>query len=98
MLAGALMAQQGETADRIVRAREALPSSALGTIAVAVWLRRRWQSCRALVFRGRDWLLAWHQSAAEQRYLADLSDRDLRDIGLSRDEVVRESTQSFWRR
>jgi uncharacterized protein YjiS (DUF1127 family) len=48
--------------------------------------------------RVRDLLLAWRQSAGEQRYLASLSDRDLRDLGLSREDFARDSTHLFWRR
>jgi len=90
------MAQQGETANHIVRAREASP--ALATAALAGWLRRRWISCRSHAARLRDLLVAWRQDAAEQRYLADLSDYYLKDMGLSRDDVAHDSTRSFWRR
>ena len=77
------MAQQGETGDPVARLREALASHAL--------------AISALVARVCDLILSWRQQAAEQRNLASLSDRDLRDLGLSREDFAREPTQSLWR-
>jgi uncharacterized protein YjiS (DUF1127 family) len=39
---------------------------------------------------------AWRRNRGEQRHLACLSDRDLKDIGLSRDDVTDASPPSFW--
>lgn len=41
---------------------------------------------------------AWRRHAAEQRYLAELNDYYLKDVGLTRDDTMRDSTESFWRR
>jgi uncharacterized protein YjiS (DUF1127 family) len=41
-------------------------------------------------------LRRWHQVSAERVELARLSDERLRDIGLSRADVVRESSRPFW--
>ena len=90
------MAQQGDITDRAVRVREELSSLAATMVASARSLLRPWR--RSFIGRVRDLLLAWRQSAAEQRYLANLSERDLRDLGLSRDDEARDSAQFFWRR
>jgi len=89
------MAQQGEAADRVVRVREALASLASAIVAQAAWLLSPWRW--PVTGRARDLFLAWRQAAAEQRYLADLSDHDLRDLGLSREDVARPPSQFFWR-
>ncbi len=39
----------------------------------------------------------WRARNRERRELVELSDRDLRDIGLSRWEVEYERTRPFWR-
>lgn len=44
-----------------------------------------------------DLLLTWHRRARQRRQLACLSDRMLRDIGLSRADVWTESSKPFWR-
>ncbi len=45
-----------------------------------------------------DRLLEWQERAAQRRHLAGLDDRMLRDIGLSRAEVVREYRKFPWQR
>ena len=54
--------------------------------------------------RGRPWIrravdavLTWHQRARERRELMQLSDRMLRDIGISRAEAYGEAEKPFWR-
>ena len=42
-------------------------------------------------------LLLWHERARQRRHLQDLSDRMLRDIGLSRADVLAEAYKPFWR-
>jgi uncharacterized protein YjiS (DUF1127 family) len=42
-------------------------------------------------------VIAWHRRRREQRRLARLDDRSLRDIGIDRAAVEDESTVSFWR-
>ena len=46
---------------------------------------------RALAKLGR-----WHQLSKDRAELARMSDDRLRDIGLSRADVVRESARPFW--
>ena len=42
-------------------------------------------------------LLEWRRRAAERRLLRSLSDRMLKDIGVSRADIEREWCKSFWR-
>lgn len=44
-----------------------------------------------------DLLNIWVYRATERRTISELSDLTLRDIGLSRAEVIRESMKPFWR-
>jgi uncharacterized protein YjiS (DUF1127 family) len=41
-------------------------------------------------------LLHWQARARERRFLRCMDDRALRDIGLSRADVERESSKPFW--
>ena len=41
-------------------------------------------------------LATWQQRSAERQQLAQLSDRSLRDLGLSRADTAREATKPFW--
>jgi uncharacterized protein YjiS (DUF1127 family) len=41
-------------------------------------------------------LLVWHDRARERRTLLGLSDRQLRDIGISRADAGREGDKPFW--
>ena len=58
-------------------------------------LRSVVQTC---LLRLAGWVLAWRRSGLDQRYLAGLSDRNLEDIGLSRDEVAPPPPPSLWLR
>jgi uncharacterized protein YjiS (DUF1127 family) len=42
-------------------------------------------------------LLLWHERARQRRHLQNLSDDMLRDIGLSRADVLAEEAKPFWR-
>ena len=57
----------------------------------------RWGSAglRALT-RAADRLLTWQERARQRRALECLSDHMLRDIGLSRADVMAEATKRFW--
>lgn len=44
-----------------------------------------------------DVLLTWQQRAKDRRSLLELDDRLLRDIGLSRADILREAEKPFWR-
>jgi uncharacterized protein YjiS (DUF1127 family) len=48
---------------------------------------------------GRAWVqvIAWIQRNRQRRALADLDDRLLRDIGVSREAAHREIDKLFWR-
>jgi len=53
---------------------------------------------RARLRRWLGLLLAWRRCAAEQRYLASLSDYHLKDIGLSRSDATEDAINPYWRR
>ena len=53
---------------------------------LALWLRR-----------AADLLLTWHERARQRRQLRTLNDHMLRDIGLTRADVLAESSKPFWR-
>ncbi len=50
------------------------------------------------VVRGIEILLLWQRRANERHALLHLDDKVLRDLGLSRSDVLRESGKPFWRR
>jgi len=43
-----------------------------------------------------DVVLAWQQRARERHALATIDEHGLRDLGLSRADVMRESDKPFW--
>ena len=47
--------------------------------------------------RGLDQLLEWQDRARQRHQLASLESHILKDLGLSRADVVRESDKPFWR-
>ncbi|WP_027897474.1 DUF1127 domain-containing protein [Zestomonas thermotolerans] len=49
------------------------------------WLKLAWRKVRR-----------WHELAYQRRQLASLSDEMLKDIGLSRADVMQESERPFW--
>ncbi len=48
--------------------------------------------------RAADVLLSWQERAQQRRQLETLSDHMLRDIGLTRSDVMAEATKPFWQR
>ena len=44
-----------------------------------------------------EWLRAWNRRRRDRRLLAGLDDRVLRDMGIDRVAVERDSAMSFWR-
>ena len=50
-----------------------------------------------LVTRLLDQVINWLERSRQRRQLAELDDRLLRDIGVSRAEVEHEIAQPFWR-
>ena len=49
------------------------------------------------LIRLRALLLVWAQRARQRRQLAELSDRQLDDVGISRSEAMDEARKPFWR-
>ena len=47
--------------------------------------------------RSVEYVLSWYRDRRDRRRLARLDDRMLRDIGVERGAVERDSTASFWR-
>lgn len=71
----------------------AQPSADLtATGALGGWWWRR------TLRRAFDLLMTWQERSRQRRQLASLSDRMLRDIGLTRADVMAESTKPFWQR
>ena len=56
----------------------------------------RAHSWRRVLERACDRLLAWQERSRQRHHLASLSDHMLRDIGLSRADVMAEATKRFW--
>ena len=57
--------------------------------------RRRWMG--EVARRGRAIVALWRLRANQRAELERLSDRDLRDMGLSRNEARFEMNKPFWR-
>jgi uncharacterized protein YjiS (DUF1127 family) len=51
---------------------------------------------RRAAMRLADLILLWLERGRQRRELAALTDRELRDIGLSRLDVARETAKPFW--
>ena len=47
--------------------------------------------------RAVDLLLTWRERARQRRQLRSLNDRMLRDIGITRADVLAKSSKPFWR-
>jgi uncharacterized protein YjiS (DUF1127 family) len=43
-----------------------------------------------------DILFGWHERASQRRALSMLTDHQLKDIGISRADAVREAAKPFW--
>ncbi|MGO8920525.1 MAG: DUF1127 domain-containing protein [Stellaceae bacterium] len=65
---------------------------ALSIAALALPADRRIFWRRALARVGE-----WHRRARDRRTLLAMSERDLRDIGVTRCDAVREAEKPFWR-
>ena len=50
----------------------------------------------AVLTAGLERMLDWHERAAQRRNLVGLDDRMLRDIGLTRGDVMREFYKAPW--
>ena len=64
-----------------------------------VWClaRRRVGGLALSLRRAVDMLLIWHERARQRRQLRSLNDHMLRDLGLTRADVMAESSKPFWR-
>ncbi|UTW08258.1 DUF1127 domain-containing protein [Pseudomonas benzenivorans] len=51
---------------------------------------------RALIGKAWGHIKRWHQLAEQRRRLATLNDEALKDLGLSRADVLEESERPFW--
>ncbi len=69
----------------LTHAHRASPTS----IGVSGWLRRR----AAALFR---LLLVWQDRERQRRHLREMSDRLLKDMGLSHADVAHEAAKPFW--
>ncbi|MGH6919266.1 MAG: DUF1127 domain-containing protein [Geminicoccaceae bacterium] len=70
----------------------------MSTFDLAWWLTRRRVSGLAVwLRRAADILLTWRERAHQRRHLRALNDHMLRDIGLTRADVMAESSKPFWR-
>ena len=49
------------------------------------------------IFKAYASVVAWHRRARERMLLMEMSDHHLRDIGLTRDDALREWAKPFWR-
>ena len=56
----------------------------------------RGQVTVGLVTRLSDLVMTWLDRSRQRRHLAELDERMLRDIGLSRAEVDNETSRGFW--
>lgn len=56
-----------------------------------------WRRAAQLAGRALEGLLVWSDRSRQRRQLAELDDHMLRDIGLSRADVMAETTKPFWR-
>ena len=56
----------------------------------------RARSWRRALERACDRLLTWQERSRQRHQLASLSDHMLRDIGLTRADVMAETTKRFW--
>ncbi|MCW5751066.1 MAG: DUF1127 domain-containing protein [Alphaproteobacteria bacterium] len=50
----------------------------------------------AILMRAVNLLLVWQDRARDRQQLAAMSDRALRDVGLSRADIDREASKPFW--
>lgn len=58
---------------------------------------RRQAGLRGLLYAAIDTVMAWMDRAGQRRALGALDDHLLKDVGLSRADVERETSKPFWR-
>jgi uncharacterized protein YjiS (DUF1127 family) len=70
----------------------------MSTFDLAWWLTRRHVGgAGGWLLDAADRLLTWHERARQRRHLRTLNDHMLRDIGLTRADVLAETSKPFWR-
>jgi len=67
------------------------------TFVIRSSIDRRRQLQRRVLTRILSTLAIWHERILQRRQLAQLSDYQLHDIGLSRSQVFHEIEKPFWR-
>ena len=72
--------------------------SSFRATATAASARCMRSSLRAALTRVAGLLLTWQERARQRGQLNCLSDHMLRDIGLTRADVLAEATKRFWQR
>jgi uncharacterized protein YjiS (DUF1127 family) len=65
--------------------------------AIAAAVKRLSRRLKAIGRLATAVLANWERRARSRRELAELSEYSLRDIGLTRADVVRETSKPFWR-
>lgn len=63
-----------------------------GSALIDTWLARAIAGRKAVLSR----IAEWQQRTAGRRELMTLTDRELRDIGISRSEAEAEASKPFW--
>jgi uncharacterized protein YjiS (DUF1127 family) len=81
----------------LLRSSRASPAACRPGLGSARAMRgdRSWMS---VLKRAAKLVLIWHERARARRHLECLSDHMLRDIGLTRADVLAEVTKPFWQR
>ncbi len=74
-----------------------LDTASLGQLSSGELWRLGWRIVRALVQRCGSHLQVWRARARDRRMMQYLSERDLRDIGLTRSQARAEMLKPFWR-
>ena len=76
----------------------ATAATARSDLAGARAPRRDWSWLLRAMQRAADRVLTWHERSRQRHQLECLSDYMLRDIGLTRSDVLAEATKRFWQR
>lgn len=69
----------------------------MSNVSTRAWVDAGRGGLRPLIQTAADLICDWHRRRMERRELACLSDRELRDFGLSRGEAHTELCKPFWR-
>ena len=69
----------------------------MSNMSTRTWMGVGRGGVRPLIQAAADLICDWQRRGMERRELARLSERELRDFGLSRGEAHTESCKPFWR-